>query len=93
MFENNQLVEFFHFLKRNVNEPLPIKRAVFWPSLQVAANGVRMWVLGPDIHKDEQDKSIENLDNSEFVWLPKETLHQDSDYSTRQIDVSCHIRI
>ena len=50
-----------------------------------------MWVLGPDIQIDEQGKSIENLDDSEFIWLPKEALHQDSDYSTPQIDVSCHI--
>ena len=38
-FDNNQLVDFFHFLKCNIGQTLPIKKAVFYPSQQLDKNG------------------------------------------------------
>ena len=89
-FENNQLVDFFHFLKRNIDERLPIKKAVFYPS-QLTKNVNKVWILGPTVQINEEGDIIDDINSSDFVWLPKAVTIQEPEKLPPQIDVSCFV--
>ena len=90
-FEHNQLVEFFHFLKRNTQGNLPIKKAVFYPSQHLESHDQRIWILSPDMQISQNGCQIDDLYGSQFIWLPKEALGQESDLSTLQGNIACNI--
>ena len=69
-FENNQLVDYFHYLQRS-HESLPIKRGVLLTGMQ--PNGI--WVLNEETFISSKGKLL-NKDETDLVWLNKDIVFE-----------------
>ena len=69
--DNNHLTEYFQYLQRSHDGPIPIKKAVLIPGLQDDGT----WVLNHETYISS-DGQLLDPNVSEFVWLDRDLLYE-----------------
>ena len=77
-------------MKQVAVSPLPIKKAVFWPSKCCTKQRYQVWVIGPHLQIDEEGSVLADLDNSDFIWVSRDVL---ANIDVHHLDITCHVII